>query len=155
MFLHKSGCFRRIFSRKRCNMAKLYYLLTVSPSKKLRYTKIRILKKNEHHSDFWATLTWFFRFWLVVCPLFWWLLTWLPVKLVDPCLVISYDAFHECEIRIGAIQHVWRDLLTVLFLKKIQRFWKKPCNNASHAQNIHQNRMNKLMRNVKVTSYLS
>ena len=34
------------------------------------------------------------------------LFTCLHVKLIDSCLVTSYDASHECGTRIDAIQHV-------------------------------------------------
>ena len=71
-------------------------------------------ENNEHHLDFRATLTRFSRFRLVFCPPFWWLLTCLHVKLVDPCLGTSYDASHKCGIRIVATWHVSGDLLTVL-----------------------------------------
>lgn len=51
------------------------------------------------------------------------LLTFLHLQLIDPCLITSYDDFHEYGITIRTIKHSQKDLSMVLFLKKESRPW--------------------------------
>ena len=103
-FFHKSGRFWLIFSRKHFSTAKYYSLSTICPSGMNSSSNIE--EHNENHLEFWAILTWFFRFRLDFCLPFRWLLTCLHDKFVDPCLITRYDTFYECGIRISAIQYV-------------------------------------------------
>ena len=111
-----------------------------------------IEENNEHHIDFWASLAWFFRFRLVFCPPFWWHFT---------CQILRpMSRYQFCCVPWMWDQN-WRDPecqkrpAYVTVFEENSAFWNKPCSDTSHAQNIHQNRTDKLVRDVKVMSYLS
>lgn len=92
-------------------------------------TKLWILKKMTSvtliFEQFWRGFFGFGSFFHLYSDYCW---------LVYLCLIISYDALHECGVRIRTIKRVQADLFTVLFSKKIQLYSSK---NPFHAQTVH------------------
>ena len=118
------------------------FLATVGPPQFLTFIligyKITQIYNQNFYLDFFFRkrkfrlrfflLTWFFWFRLVFCPAFWWLLTCVYVKIVNPSLIISYDALHEYGMRNRAITTYLSQARTVrsiisFIVKLVKQYW--------------------------------
>lgn len=116
-FLHNADRFCRIFHAN----ALILFINRMAPWNMMHRTT-NIKEINEHHFDFWATLAWFFRFYLIFTTPFRRLLACLRVKLVDPSRIANYDALHDSGIGFNTIKHVHETFLRFCFWRKFSSF---------------------------------